>query len=46
MESKNQTIDVDEEERFDDLIKLYKEIKKFKKDESAGILWNFHVGDL
>ena len=45
MKSKNQTIDVDEEERFDDLIKLYKDIKKFKEDESADILSNFHVKD-
>ena len=45
MKSKNQTIDVDDEKRFDDLVKLHKEIKKFKKDESASILLNFHVGD-
>ena len=45
MKSKNQTIDVDGEGGFDNLIKLHKEIKKFKKDESAGILLNFHVDD-
>ena len=43
MKSENQTIDVDGEERFDNLIKLHKEIKNFKKNESAGILSKFHV---
>ncbi|PXF57282.1 MAG: hypothetical protein C4B59_15500 [Candidatus Methanogaster sp.] len=45
MESENQCVcvDVDDEERFDNLIKLHKELKNFKKNESAGILLQFHV---
>jgi hypothetical protein len=43
MKSGDQNIDVGDEERFDDLIKLHKEIKKFKKEECAEILSNFHV---
>ena len=45
MKSKNQTSDVDDEKRFDDLIKLHKEIKNFKKNESANILLNFYVDE-
>ena len=43
MKSGDQNIDVGDEERFDDLIKLHKDVKKFKKEESAKNLSNFYV---
>ena len=43
MKSEDQNIDVGDEKRFDSLTKLYKDIKDFKNNKSANILFNFYV---
>ena len=41
MKSEDQSINVDNEEKFDNFIGLYKNLKDFKQNKSADILSNF-----